>query len=768
MAACKDRQTARLLHAYELGLLNDEDRARVELHVHQCNQCFRELLEMEAAARLIRNDDQVQRSVAELATDNQSERASRSSLLSFWRVMAPVAVTAAIVLFLVLKDWRLEISPQESAVAIENRVAILPFENLTQSAENSDMGDVVANLLITGLSQASSLQIVSSQYIYDLSRQVSQSEDVSRSNTAETVAKRARARWLVDGAITQVASEMVVTAQLIEVPTGTVRSASKVSVNVDKSVFAAIDQLATDMRIALVQPSVRTQEVYQPIAALTTTSSEAYHEYIRGIDLNRKFFYGEARPHFLKAVELDSTFAMPYYYLAVLSTGPESREWLNKALQYVDRASDRDRYFIKGLAARLSGDWKTNLEVLNDFVKRYKDEKEPLLQLGIAEYTYSMLPKAKEHILASLALDSSNGLAWNQLAYTYERLGVHDSAILAVDRYVALTPTEPNPHDSRADIYARCGNLQQAIESCRQALTLKPDFYASLALLGVLSIFNEDFSRADSCFRALADTPNPADRLAAALYRCYIPAYQGRFREALTRIDAVIQADSLAGSTLNLPYRLYWKATILEASGSLPDALSTLDQSLKLNGNLDSTDGNRRKAYRIRLLALLGQSAEALKSAVRLKTELDSGGFYLLPFADGMAAIYLAANHPDSALACLEPQQHEVDIFYDRLMMGKVYLADHRLDNVTAVLKRSVGTYTVGRMFWTAESVKLHYYLGLTLEESKQPMRAAEEYRTFLRIWKNADPGIKEIADAQKRLAAIESELKDSVSAKRP
>jgi hypothetical protein len=54
--------------------------------------------------------------------------------------------------------------------------------------------------------------------------------------------------------------------------------------------------------------------------------------------------------------------------------------------------------------------------------------------------------------------------------------------------------------------------------------------------------------------------------------------------------------------------------------------------------------------------------------------------------------------------------------------------------------------------------VKAHYLLGLAYEKSGWVKKAIEQYETFLEIWKDADPGIREVEDAKGRLAKLKNE----------
>ena len=63
---------------------------------------------------------------------------------------------------------------------------------------------------------------------------------------------------------------------------------------------------------------------------------------------------------------------------------------------------------------------------------------------------------------------------------------------------------------------------------------------------------------------------------------------------------------------------------------------------------------------------------------------------------------------------------------------------------------------TSGRMGYGDIYVKSFYMMGKIYEQQGQKANAIEHYEKFLALWKNADPGIREVTDAKKRMEALQ------------
>jgi tetratricopeptide (TPR) repeat protein len=90
-------------------------------------------------------------------------------------------------------------------------------------------------------------------------------------------------------------------------------------------------------------------------------------------------------------------------------------------------------------------------------------------------------------------------------------------------------------------------------------------------------------------------------------------------------------------------------------------------------------------------------------------------------------------------------------------MLSKAYYLAEQYDKAISGFEGIQHEYGAQRSYFPIMSTKLHYYLGLAYEKSGQHQKAAEQYDTFLNIWRNADVGDEIISDARQRLARLSS-----------
>ncbi len=548
----------------------------------------------------------------------------KSRLLPFIIPASVVFILA--LLFLVFKPFKFEIVPEEKAMAKENSLAVMYFENLADREDKERLGEIVANLLITGLSESQYLNVVSSQRLYDILRLLGkEGTKVVDRNVATEVATRAGAKWMLLGSILQEEPQIILTSQVVEVKSGRVLSSQRISGEPGEKIFPIVDRLTAELKKGLSLPAEATKEPIRSVADVTTHSQEAYRYYLEGVDNLYKVYAQEAKESFQKALKLDSTFAMAYYRLAGLESGEEQKKLTEKAVKYSDRVSQKERDYIKVLEAGVAGNQAQAIKQLEKIVERYPDEKEAFFTLG--SFYQIRLRKSEEavrYLNKAIEIDPLYKVAYNLLAYTYNDMGDFEKSIWAINKYISLAPDEANPYDSRADLYAYNGRIDQAIESYKKALEIKPDFYASLVKLGNMYLFKKAFPQAESCYKILSSSSEKDIRSGGRTYLALVPLYQGKFKEALRVLDDGIAADRMEQAEGEPSFTKHVeKALIYFESGTPGLALQEIDIMRRIYMKIAPNDPVKlRNIYAI-CLAIDGKTKEAEEVLSSLRKDVE-------------------------------------------------------------------------------------------------------------------------------------------------
>jgi serine/threonine protein kinase/Tfp pilus assembly protein PilF len=682
------------------------------------------------------------------------------------RKFLPFIIPASIVfiialLFLVLKPFKFEIVPEKRAAAEENTLAIMYFENLVDREDKERLGEIVTNLLITGLSESQYLNVVSSQRLYDILKLLGkEGVKVIYKNDASQVATKAGAKWMLLGSILQVEPQVVLTSQLVEVESGRVLSSERITGEPGEKIFSMVDKLTVEVKKDLSLPAPAQKEEIPKVADVTTHSPEAYRFYLEGVDYFYKIYYTEAENSFRKALEYDSTFAMAYYWLALIKTGEEQKALTAKAVQYSDKVSQKEKYYIKCLEAGISGNQAQEIKALEKIIERYPEEKEALFMLAaIYQLQLRKYEQAVDCLNKAIAIDPLYKIAYNLLAYAYNDMGDFEKSIWAINQYISLAPDEANPYDSRADLYAYNGKLDQAIESYKKALEKKPDFYASLAKLGYMYLFKKEYTRADSCFKALSSSNEKLYRSLGRVLLALIPLYRGKFEDALRLLDDGIAADRMEQAEgVGNATKHFFKAQIYEEKKNMDLALKEAEMGIEILKKATPSDPANMRDYYTNLLAKSGKIAEAEKVALALKKDIEEKNKTLMySYWLALGAIELAKGDTNTAVTYLEKADKEASspLFHVRVFLGQAYLESGKIGEAVAELEKALSRYDEIRMGLPTLAVKAYYLLGLAYEKSGWTDKAIEKYEEFLDIWKDADPGIPEVKDTKERLRRL-------------
>jgi tetratricopeptide (TPR) repeat protein/predicted Ser/Thr protein kinase len=674
----------------------------------------------------------------------------------------PAAVALAVVLVLfVLEPFRVEMGPNKEAVARENSIAIMYFENLVDPSDCDRLGQIVTNLLITSLSECTYLNVVSSQRLYDILKLLGKegTKSIDR-DVATQVAAKAGSKWMLLGSILQVEPQVILTSQLVDVESGQVAASRRITGEPGEKIFPIVDRLAAGLKGDLSLPADAQKEPEPKVADLTTGSPEAYRYFLEGQDFHLKWYGAEATASYRKAIEADSTFAMPYLLLATLESGAEQKNLVAKALKYSNRASARERLFIRGAAAYLSGDYPGAVEDLKKYEAAYPDDKMGFWWLGLAYYkTLGQKEEAIRELTRAIEIDPLFKPAYNVLAYVYNELGDFEKSIWAIDKYIAMPPEEANPYDTRGDLYAWNGKLDQAIQSYSKAVEIKPEFYTSWFKLGAMYIYKREYARAESCFKWLAACPDKETRSLGRVGLAGMPAYQGKLAEALRVVDDGLAADRMEGATGDgNSWKHSLKALIYLEQQECDLAAQEARACVEVIRVQDRNNPTYSRDFYAYVLVRAGKMAEAEQVLEDLKRDIGPDDpVYLYAYWMALGIVEEARGELPAAIADYEKANDGAPepVYAYRAILAEAYLKAGKLGEAVAMFEKGLLRYDEGRTSWVPPCVKGHYTLATAYEKSGWTAKAVEQYREFLEIWKDADPGIPEVEDARRRLAAL-------------
>ncbi|KAA3634166.1 MAG: hypothetical protein DWP97_07665, partial [Calditrichaeota bacterium] len=148
----------------------------------------------------------------------QSEKSSSNKSKSLlWTAAAVIVILFALYFADPFAMFDGELSAQE------NSLAILNFENLSDTEDKDRLGLIMQELLITDLSSNNQIKVVSSQRLFDIQKNLGvDNKNKIDPSVAVEVAKKSGAGTMISGNIINTGSDWLVTGQIIDLNSGNV------------------------------------------------------------------------------------------------------------------------------------------------------------------------------------------------------------------------------------------------------------------------------------------------------------------------------------------------------------------------------------------------------------------------------------------------------------------------------------------------------------------------------------------------------------------
>jgi tetratricopeptide (TPR) repeat protein len=351
---------------------------------------------------------------------------------------------------------------------------------------------------------------------------------------------------------------------------------------------------------------------------------------------------------------------------------------------------------------------------------------------------------------------------YNHLAYLYVITGENEKAVETADKLVALTPDEVNSYDTRGDIYAFQGNLDKAIENYQKAIDIEYYFNNTAGKLASMYIYKREYERAENIIGKFLTEPDNRFRSGARTGLAVIPMYQGRFAEALAKLDEGLTWDKKNDvDDANKLGKHSVKFFIYLEIGQLDLAWDEARAMNEYVERLSPEDPFASRTADIILYASEGEFNKADSLLQLIRQDLDEKEPAMMSGYHRMAGVVeIIKGNPQSAINHLQQGLYEnsVPLFETRYFLGAAYLELDQPERAVEVLEPALKRHDEHMLQFPIWNVKARYYLGKAYDQLGQSEKAIASYEEFLDFWKDADEGIEEVGEVRGRLKALKIE----------
>ena len=592
---------------------------------------------------------------------------------------------------------------------------VLVLADFTNTTGDAMFDETLRQGLTVQLEQSPFLNLVTEERIRQILQMMGQPADARLTPAlGREICERTASAAVLNGSITSLGSQYVLGLRAVDCRNGQVLDAEQAQATRKEDVLNALSKIASRFR-SRVGESLATVEKYDtPLVDATTPSLEALKAYSLA---RKKFATGgdiAARPFFSRAVELDPNFAMAYAYLST-SYGnhrePElAAENIRKAYDLRAKVSERERFYIEShYYWNGTGEMEKAVPVLEQWQQTYPGYYSPYSTLGAIYRTVGNSEKAMEQDSEAMRLEPNSGRS-------YSNVGLDDIILNRLEEAEAVFQQEEKR------------NLESdELPRSRYALAfLKGD---PAGMTQVASAAMGKPGKEDIILAAQADTE----------------AWYGRLKNA-RELNRRAMDSALHNSSKEAAAYHQAEGALLEgASGNLAVARADANAAFKLAPNR-----NVREAAAL-AIAQAGDTTAAEKLAAALDKDFPVDTLvqrYWLPAI--RAAIALDRKDPDRAVELLQVT-NAIELGDFRLIVvylrGEAYLMLHDGSHAAAEFRKFIDHRTlVMNAEWGALA-----RLGLARAYAMQgdTMKARAAYQDFLTLWKDADPDLPILKQAQ-------------------
>ncbi len=501
----------------------------------------------------------------------QIERGSRLSR-GARRALFGASLGAALLLALAIASRRSEEPDVERAPSI----AVLQFENLSGDPELDWLQTGLPEMLATDLSQSPDLEVVGLGELYPVLSETGELEGGSASREViEEIASRTGVDSVLLGSFAKAGDKIRISARLEDARSGRVLMSEKAEAIGEENLFRLVDEITTRIkaRFELTPPG---EELDRDLRDVTTASVEAYREYAEGIRLHERFREEEAAPHFERAIELDPRFAMALAKLGVvmsnLGRAEEGDQYAERALEHLDRLSERERLYIEGwYLSRKPATIDKAIDSYERAIERYPDHGSARHNLGNLLFETERYDEAIEQLEELRSRGMMFPATYEQLAQAYVALDDVGSAREVLREFSSRNPDDWTTLLSLAQIAIETGDREEGERLVARAEALGATPMRVLPVRWAAHVFAEEWGEARETAAELMESGAPVEEFLGGRLMATSALYRGEVSPVLRALDRYLATAEAGESDFTIQPALL-KARILLEIGEFEKA----------------------------------------------------------------------------------------------------------------------------------------------------------------------------------------------------
>jgi eukaryotic-like serine/threonine-protein kinase len=662
-----------------------------------------------------------------------------------WGSVRPVAAfaTAAILLVSVAVlggnwYWRSHRAPK---LTERDTIVVADFANSTGDAIFDDTLKTALNI---SLRQSPFLSLLPEGQVRTTLQQMTRPPGTKLTpEVARELCQRTGSKAFISGAIAGLGSEYVLELKAVNCQSGDILAQEQVTAAPKEKVLDALGKAASNLRGELGESLATVQKFDVPLEQATTSSLEALKEFSIA---EKSAAEGEARAHRLRAIELDPKFAMAYLLVgeSYANEGEDGRarasEYFTKAFQLRDHASEREQLRIEiGYYASVTGELDKAARAGRDVIESYPRNTNGYIALGVVYVAQGQYEKAE--VVTRQGMRAVTGIKrapwYSNLAedaLALQRFGEARQIILEAEGQKAVNPIL---HSCQYVLAFLQGDAT-AMSEQQQWFVGKPFEYTMLQLASDTEAYGGHLRKQRELTRRAVDAAIRDDNSEDAAISLAIAAQrEAAFGKAAEARRIAAEGSKLAPTSLGVESEL---ALAFALAGNATQARSLaqdLDKRFPLHTQMQSI---WLPAIRAQLALNRKDPVLALKS-VQLASPIELGS---IDFAPNISCLYSV---------------------YER---GEAYLAAGQGSAAAAEFQRILDHSGIVMNCWTGALAHLGVARANALQARSSQgadadaarVRALAAYKDFLTLWKDADPEIPILKEAEAEYAKFTAPMR--------